>query len=222
MLKHNQDGAVNGLVVSLILAVLLLIGASGFGYWAYSGRQDYKNNVDAKINKAVEKAVSAEDKKLNAQFAENYKKPLQLYQGPEAYGSLKISFPKTWSGYVDDIGDKNPLVDGYFAPGTVPSLTNENAVFALRVQVTSQTYAQTLDSLSGQQQDGKVTVSAYTLPRLPKTVGVKAVGQIKDDGPTSTMVIMPLRSQTLQIWTEGSQYLNDFNNYILPNFSFSP
>jgi hypothetical protein len=33
---------------------------------------------------------------------------------------------------------------------------------------------------------------------------------------------LPLRSQTVKIWTEGSQYGGDFNKYILPNFSFSP
>jgi hypothetical protein len=36
------------------------------------------------------------------------------------------------------------------------------------------------------------------------------------------MVVLPLRSQTLQIETAGSQFLGDFNNNILPNFSFSP
>jgi hypothetical protein len=36
------------------------------------------------------------------------------------------------------------------------------------------------------------------------------------------MVVLPLRSQTVQIWTEGTQYVDDFNKLILPNFSFSP
>ena len=221
MLKHNQDAAINGLVISLILTVLLLVGALGFGAWAFSGRQDYKNNVDSKINTAVAVAVSHEDKVKNAQFAEDAKKPLKVYQGPEAYGSMMISFPKTWSAYVDDSGKGNALVDGYFAPGTVPAITGDNSVFALRVQVTNQSYAQTLQSFADQQQTGKVTVSAYALPKLPKIVGVEAVGQINDQ-TSVTMVVLPLRSQTLQIWTEGTQYLNDFNSNILPNFTFSP
>lgn len=221
MFKHNQDGAVSGLGVSLVLAITLLVGALGFGGWAFSSRQDYKNNVDAKISAAVTTAKGQEDKVKDAQFAEAVKQPLKTYQGPEAYGSVVVSYPKTWSAYVDDTGKGSALVDGYFAPGVVPSISDQNSVFALRVQVTNQTYAQTLQSFTGQQQAGKLTVKAYALPKLPKTVGVEAVGQLSDQ-TSVTMVALPLRSQTLQIWTEGTQYINDFNNNILPNFSFSP
>lgn len=226
MLKHNQDGAVSGLGISLGLAIVLLIGAIGFGYWAFSSRQDYKNNVDAKINTAVTTAVSREDKVKDAQFAEEAKKPLKVYQSPQAYGSLMVSYPKTWSAYVDDSGSSGSnggsLVDGYFAPGAVPSITDKKSVFALRVQVLSQGYAPVVQALSGQQQTGKLTISAYALPKLPKTVGVKVVGQLPNQTSNVTMVILPLRSQTLEIWTEGTQYLSDFNGNILPNFTFSP
>lgn len=221
MIKHNQDGAISGVVVSLILAVLLLIGAIGFGGWAFTSRQDYKNNVDTKITTAVGTAKQKEDTKKDAQFAEEAKKPLQLYQGPEAYGSLMVNFPKTWSGYVDDSGTGNALVDGFFAPGVVPSTTNHASVFALRVQVLSQSYQQSLQNFVSQQQSGKLTTSAYALPKQPKVVGVKVVGVLSDQ-TSVTMVVLPLRSQTLQIWTDGNQYLNDFNNNILPNFTFSP
>jgi hypothetical protein len=221
MIKHNQSGAVNGLVISLVLAVVLLVAALGFGGWAFSGRQDYKNNVDSKISTAVTAAKQQESTAKDLQFAEVVKNPLKSYTGPEAYGSLIVNYPKTWSAYVDDTGTGSSLVDGYFAPGSVPSATGQNSVFALRVQVLSQTYAQVLQSFSGQQQSGKLIVSAYALPKLPKTVGVKAVGQISSQ-TTVTMVVLPLRSNTLEIWTEGSQYLADFNNNILPNFSFSP
>lgn len=221
MPKHNQDGAISGLAISLILTILLLIGAVAFGAWAFNGRQDYKNNVDGKISTAVTAALTKEDNKLNAKFAEEAKKPLRAYQGPEAYGSLMVSYPKTWSAYVDDTGRGNFLVDGYFAPGVVPSISDPNSVFALRVQVVNQTYAQILQSLAGQEQNGKLSASAYALPKFPKIVGVKVVGQINNSASV-TMVILPLRSQTLEIWTQGTQYLSDFNDNILPNFSFSP
>lgn len=221
MIKHNQDGAVNGLVISLVLVVLILIGALGFGGWAFMGRQDYKDNVDTKIKVAEEAARQKESTVKDLQFAEESKKPLKTYQGPEAYGSLQTSYPKTWSAYVDDSGTSTGLVDGFFNPDYVPSIANQKSVFALRVQVVGQDYAEVLRSFSGQQQTGKVTVSAYALPKLPKVVGVKVTGEISQ-GKTVTMVILPLRSETIKIWTEGNQYLEDFNNNILPNFSFSP
>ncbi|HUY85424.1 MAG TPA: hypothetical protein VMU97_02820 [Candidatus Dormibacteraeota bacterium] len=221
MFKHNQDGTVSGLGISLVLAIVLLIGALGFGGWAFSSRQDYKNNVDTKISTAVTAAKSQEDKVKDAQFAEAAKQPLKTYQGPEAYGSLMVSYPKTWSAYVDDTGKGSALVDGYFTPGAVPSISDQNSVFALRVQVLNQPYAQVLRSFSAQQQAGTLTISAYALPKLPNVVGVKAVGQVNNQASV-TMIVLPLRSQTLQIWTEGTQYLNDFSNNILPYFSFSP
>lgn len=224
MINHNQDGVISGVVVSLILTVLLLCGAVGFGAWAFSQRQDYKNNVDNKIAIATEAARQAESTAKAKEFAEKDKQPLQTYNGPEAYGSVVIMYPKTWSGYVDSSGTSQALVDGYFSPGVVPSITDANSAFALRVEVSHQPYAQVLDTFKSQQQSGKVTIDAYALPKLPKIVGVKVTGQLTGDdtAKTTTMVVLPLRSDTLKIYTEGNQYLNDFNTYVLPNFSFSP
>ncbi|HEX4774846.1 MAG TPA: hypothetical protein VH234_04995 [Candidatus Saccharimonadales bacterium] len=220
MIKHNQDGAA-GLLVSLILSLILLVAVIVFGAWAFNSRQDYKNHTDAKVAVAVGQAKQQEDVKKAADYAEAAKNPLKTYNGPEAYGSLIVNYPKTWSGYVDDTGQGSALVDGYFAPGVVPSTNNQNSVFALRVQVVSQSYSQVLQSFSGQEQGGKLTAAAYALPKVPSVVGVKVNGQLNNQTST-TMVVLPLRSQTLEISTQGAVYLNDFNNYILPNFSFSP
>lgn len=218
MIKHNQDGAVNGAVISLVVAILLLIGALVFGAWAYSSRQDYKDNTDAKIAVAVKVAKQQESSLKDTQFQQEEKNPLKTYKGPEAYGSLLVAYPKTWSAYIDDTGSNNStLVDGYFYPGVVPSITKQGGSFALRIQVLSQSYAQTLNGIATEQQsDNPPQVSPYALPKVPKAVGVK----VSDS--SGTTVILPLRSQTLEIWTDGNQFLSDFNNIILPNFSFSP
>jgi hypothetical protein len=221
MIKHNQNGEVSGLAISFIATVLLLIVALIFGVWAFQSRQNYKNNVDTQVSAAVASAKQTEDNVKNAQFAEAAKQPLKTYTGPEAYGSLVVNYPKTWSGYVDDTGTGNSVVDGYFSPGVVPAVNAQTSVFALRVQVINQAYSQVLQSLSSQQQAGSLTITAYSLPKLPKVVGVEASGAISSQ-INGTMVILPLRSNTLEIYTEGNQYLSDFNTSILPNFSFSP
>lgn len=222
MTKHNQDGAISGAVISLVFCVLLLLGAIGFGAWAYTSRQDYKNNSDQKAAAAADVAVKQEDVKKDKQFAEDYKKPLKIYQGPDSSGSMHIEYPKTWSGYVVDSSTSGaPTMDGYFAPGVVPSKDDQSSIFALRVQLVTQSYSDLVKSLATQQQAGTVSVKAYALPKLPKVVGVEVTGSISNQ-KTGTMVMLPLRSQTLQIWTEGNQYIDDFNNNILPNFSFAP
>ncbi len=228
MIKHNQNGAANGLAISFGFAVLLLVLALGFGAWAFASRQDYKNNTDAKITAAVTAAVQKEDASKNAAFAAATKDPLATYNGPEAYGSLVINYPKTWSGYVDTTG-QSTLLDAYFAPGVVPALTAQTSVFALRVQVLNQAYAQVVQNISSQSgnQTTPATVTAYALPKVPQAVGVEVTGTLPGSNngsgtATGTMVILPLRANTLEIWTEGTQYLSDFNTNILPNFSFSP
>jgi hypothetical protein len=229
MIKHNQDGAVNGLALSLGFAVILLIAAIAFGGWAFSSRQDYKDNSDAKAAAAVTVAKQAEAKAKDIQFAEDVKQPLRTYTGPESYGSIVLKYPKSWSGYVADTGSTstNP-VDGYFYPNIVPSITNPASSFALRVQVINQSYADVLKTLASQQTSSQssqgqtpLVITPYALPKVPKTVGIKASGSLTST-KVGTMVVLPLRTTTLEVWTEGTQYTNDFNNNILPNLTFSP
>jgi hypothetical protein len=223
MIKLNQNGGISGLAISEVLTVLLLLGAIGFGFWAYGSRQDYKDNVDAKVNTAVNAAVKTNSAQKEKEFAEAEKNPLKTYNGPEAAGSLAVQFPKTWSGYVaSSTSNGGNNLDVYFAPGVVPPVGDQNSIFALHVQVVSQSYANTLQSYNGQQQSGQATISAYALPKVPKAVGVKVTGQVSSQQTQATIIALPLRSQTLLIETDGTQFLNDFNNYILPNFSFLP
>jgi len=217
MIKHNQNEAGNVLVtvsLSFFLVIVLV-----FGIWAFAGRQDYKNNTDAKITAAVAVAKQQEDTSKDAQFAQESKNPLRTYNGPQAYGSLVIKYPNTWSGYVDSNGSGSAPLDGYFYPGIVPAIGADSSVFALRVQVLPQSYSQAVQAATSG--TGQV-VSAYALPQVPKTVGVKVTGTLPDSSKTGTLVILPLRDQALEIWTEGTQFTDDFNNSILPNFSFSP
>lgn len=223
MIKHNQNGAVSGLGISLILAVILLVVTMAFAAWAFSSRQSYKNDADAKINAAVsvaqQQAAAAETIKL----AQDEKQPLNTYYGPEQYGSIVVKYPRTWSGYVDDTDTSNTaLVNGYFAPGVVPSLTNQSSIFALQVQVVNQSYNQTLQNLTAAGSGTPITSTAYALPKLPSVVGVELSGALNAGQTTNvTMVVLPVRADTIEISTVGNTYLSDFNNIILKNFSFS-
>lgn len=221
MVKTDQRGEINGLLIGLIISVLLLIAATVTAAWAISGREDYKNNVEAKITEAVDKAVKAEDAKKDAQFAEDYKKPLNTWTGPADYGSIQMSYPKTWSGYADTKGNGSSDLNMYFSAGLIPRFDDPGSVFALRVQVLNQPYSSVLNSYSSLQKSGKMKASAYTLPKLPKVIGTRLVGQ-DTTKKNLDIVLLPLRSGTVKIWTEGGNYGNDFNNNILPNFSFSP
>jgi hypothetical protein len=221
-MKLNQDGAVSGVTISLVLSLVLLIASVSFGVWAFSGRQKYKNNTDQLISTAVSSAKQQQQNSDNQAFAIAEQKPLIQYLGPQQYGTISLWYPRTWSSFVDSSGGASEPLDGYFAPGTLPSVTDDgNTNFALRIQVESTSYSDTVQDLQSEQQANQVTITAYSLPKLPKVVGIEAVGLLPDD-VTGTMVVLPLRGVAVEVWTEGTAYLSQFNNDILPNLSFSP
>jgi len=215
------SGDVRGSMVTVLSIGLLavgLIGALAFAIWAFSGRQDYKNNVDAKIATAID----ANTKKVQAAdaitYAEEAKSPLKTYVGPESFGTVKIIYPKTWSAYVVT-GNSNSPVDYYAHPDVVPSVQADTSNFALRVQVVDQKYSAVLQQYISLQQAGKVTVKPYVLAKVPGVTGARLDGQLTENKKGS-IVILPVRDKTLKIWTESDTYLNDFNTIILPNASF--
>src|SRR5260370_26625362 len=218
MTKLSMRGEVNALLIPLILAVLLLFGALGFGYWAFSSRQDYKNNTDQKIATAVGVANQKLTTRLNAQFAKKQKDPLNTYRGPGAFGSLAVRYPRTWSAYVAEQDQGSTPIDSYFYPGTVPDVANQNNAFALRVQIMAQPYSQALQQYQGQVQAGTAKVTPYALPKQPRVIGVYITGQVQPQ-KQGEMVLLPLRSQTLSIWTEATSFRRDCDTIILPNFT---
>lgn len=105
-------------------------------------------------------------------------------------------------------------------PPILSSVSDQTANFALRVRVLSQPYSQIVQQLQGQ----KALISrAYTLPLVPSNVGVEVSGPLQvAPGSTGVMVILPDRTNTIEIWTDGTAYQSDFNSIILSHFSFSP
>ena len=217
----SEQGEVSVLVVSLILMSLLFVGAVTFGIWAFGGRQDYKNNSDAKVATAVaasKQAVQAADAK---QYAEAAKSPIATYVGPDAYGSVHVGYPKNWSAYVDT-GSSYPL-DAYFHPGYVPS-TQSKQTYNLLVRIVANAYSQELARYSSIIANGTVKATPYSLPKVPSVTGVRLSGAIFPDNPKSSgnSVLIPLRDKTLEVWIESNDYLPDFEKYVLPNLTFVP
>lgn len=217
----DQRGAINVLLPPLIILFLFFVAAVGFGFWAFSERQDYKENSDKKVAIAVvqaQKDTQAADAK---QYAEEAKKPYDTYIGPSAFGAINLKYPKTWSAYVVESGDSGNPVDGFFHPNFVPSTNTQNNAFALRVQVTSQSYDNVLQQYSGRVDAKQMTVQPYSLPKVPSIVGSRLEGQITEE-KQGVMIVLPLRNMTLKVWTESNNFKADFDNIILPNFTFQP
>lgn len=211
------------MMVSLILCVLLLIAAAGFGYWAYGERQDYKNHSDAKAAVAVKEAEAAQRIKLEAEFAEREKNPYKSYTGPSAYGSISFNYPKTWSFYLVEANTQQPIL-GYFKPNFVPAVGDSKAVYALRMELMSTAYEQELTRFDSIIKQGKLKSVAFLPPKLKdKNVlpGVRLDGELQLTKPGSA-VIIKVRDKTLKLTTDGKDFEPDFTNIVLSSLSFTP
>ncbi len=218
---HAPRGGLNKLLIPLIISVVALIGAVVFGMWAFAGMQDYKNNVDTKVQKAVAIAQEQTATAKDAEFIEKEKNPLKAYKSAQAVGSIAIQYPRTWSAFVTESNDESTPVDGYFHPGFVPGI-NSGTDFALRLKVVSTPYADFMKQFESKAKSGKVSVSPYKAPKLPNgTVGSRIDGEV-NTGQQGSMVVFPLRDKTITISSESAQFKGDFDSIILANLTFIP
>ncbi len=218
-MKQLDQRGNTGLVVALVLSILLFLGALGFGIWAYGSQQDYKKNSDQKVAAAVEVAKQQTASEKDNEFAEAQKSPVKVFKGPSAYGSILLSYPKTWNAYADTSGRGSAPVDAYFNPNFVPG-TQTNSTYALRMQVTNDSYDNQLRQFDGKVQSGRVKIKPYSFPNVKDVVGVRIEGEISSTAK-GVMIIVPLRDKSLKLWTETDQYQTDFSKYVLSNFKFS-
>ncbi len=209
-----------GLIISFVLAVLMFLGAAGFGVWAYGQRNDYRDNVAQKVTAGVEALRSDIDAEKTKEFLEKEKNPYRQYSGPAQYGGIEIMYPKTWSAYVSEADKGSTPVDGYFHPDFVPD-TGSGAGFALRLEVIEKPYDKVLVSYESSAKKGLVQISPYSPAKVPTVLGVRINGEIVK-GHQGSLVLLPLRDKTIRISTLSPEFVGDFDNIILPNLVFTP
>lgn len=221
MRKLNNTGEMDVLLVPLIMFATLFLVASGLAVWAFMGRQDYKNNTEEKVTAAVEVAKEETSTAKDNEFIEKEKIPFDDYQGPASFGGVLIRYPKTWSAYVNEKGTGKSPIDGYFHPNFVPAPETKPS-YALRVQVISGNYANELKKYDTYVKQGTLKAKPYKSEKVPTVTGIRLDGQLASKVKGS-LIMLPLRDKTLKIWTEAdNKYLKDFNENILPNFTFEP
>ena len=215
---NRENGSVS--VVLAIVLGLLFVTSSIFGIWAFAGRQDYKNNVDAKIEDASAVAVQQAETAKDSEFIEKEKSPLRSYSGPATYGSLKFDYPKTWSMYVEEAGS-GTVLDLYAFPIVVPGPIVATQKYALRVEISSQSYDKEVKTFDQQVKTGKVKTSAYRPENVQNVLGIRIDGEI-ETGVNGSMILLPIRDKTIKIFTQIPEFVGDFDKIILPSINFVP
>ena len=220
MKRLDKDGYISSLAISMVVVCGLLVASTIFSFWAFMGRQNYKDNADSLIASAVQAEKIKQNAINNQQFNIQQQNPYLSYTGPQQYGSVQISYPKTWSGYVDSTGGSGAPLEAYFDPGVVPGIGNAANLYALRMEINNNAYSTDLANYT-QQTTSVVTITPFSLKLVPGVVGVMITGQVQPN-KQGIMIMLPLRTTTLEIWTESMQYANQFTTQILPSVSFHP
>ena len=213
MLTLNQKGIMNPLAIPLILAVLAVLTTGGFAIYSYMNFIDQRDNNQPKIEAAVRQATETQAKELEAEFKEREKEPNKTYTAPSEFGSVKLTYPKTWSAYVDQSGSNE--IEFFAHPGVVP-VSDVN--LALKMSVTSRDFANEVKQYDAEVEKGELRAGAVEVSGVK---GVRLEGFIEKD-QEGIMVMFPLRDKTLRIWTESKEFSGDFNNIVIKKLSFSP
>ncbi len=215
MKRSSEFGMVHPLLVSTILLSLVVLGLGGFSIWAYLNYQDQKNNVDAKVSVAVAAAQQEQSDADQASFNEQEKLPTRQLVGPTDLGQVKLSYPKTWSVYVDKDGSNNTY-EAYLYPLIVPPLDSDTA-YALRISIIGTSYEDVLSGYNKRIKDGKLKANSVTVSNVD---GTRLDGAFSDT-ITGSMVIFKIRDKTLEVYTESTEYQTDFDNIVLPSLEFT-
>ncbi len=70
----------------------------------YNDFVDQRDNNQPKIEAAVETATLEQKNELEAEFTEREKEPFKTITSPSEFGSIRLTFPKTWSSYIASSG----------------------------------------------------------------------------------------------------------------------
>lgn len=219
--SQPSGGKPIGLIIALFVSIVLLFGSIGFGFWAFAGRQDYKDNVDKKIAAGVEAASQKITAEKELEYLEREKNPYKQYVGPATFGSVRFDYPKTWSAFISENAVTNSKpIEGYLHPNIVPALQS-GTDFALRLEVMGGVYENNIKTYESMAKQGKVKITPFKLDKVQGVLGARIEGEI-NKGQNDSMVILPLRDKTIKVWTESQSFLNDFDKIVLPSFSYEP
>jgi cytoskeletal protein RodZ len=210
--KLDQKGHFNVLIIPLVVVGLLLITTAVLSVMYYGKFTEQRDKNQPLINAAVTEATNTQKTKLETEFTAREKEPYKNYTTPSELGSVKLTFPKTWSSYVISKGSS---LDYYGHPNYVPS-TGVN--YALRMNILTSDFSNAIKSYDAAVQKGTLKATAV---RVSGVTGTRLDGFLKPDQQGS-MVIFPLRDKVLKIWTESNDYKADFDNVVVKNLTFVP
>lgn len=198
-------------MISTIGLIILVLGAGSLAIWALLNYQEQKTNVDGKVAEAVALAKKEQAEEDEAKFAEREKEPRREFIGPDDYGRLSFTYPKTWSVFIAKDATKGGDYEAYLHPVQVPSIENlATQQFAVRLQILNRGYDDYVKQFEGRVKDGKLRSSAVS---VNGENGIRFDGNFTDQIRGAT-VIFKMRDKTVVFRTDADLFKPDFDALI--------
>lgn len=210
-IRHTHEhGAVSGSLIAIIGLVILVLGFGSTAIWAYVNYNQQKTNVDGKVDLAVAQAKKDQADTDETKFAEREKEPNREFVGPDDYGRLTFSYPKTWSVYeAKDVTQSGGTYEAYLNPVTVPPISTRQQ-YALRVTIEEKDYDKVVSSYESLVKKGDLRSSVASANGHS---GTRLDGSFSKDIRGSA-VIYKIRDKTATLRTDADTFKPDFDKII--------
>lgn len=210
IMMRTQVVEQRGMNISAVMAIVfgvLAIGLTALSAWLYIQYDEKRTNVDGKISAAVAEAKREQSRIDQENFLEKEKQPNRQFVGPDDYGRLTFSYPKTWSVYVANDASRGGVYKAYLNPREVPPVTGSSQRFALRVVIEDRDYDQVNASYKSRVTTGKLKSSIVTIGEIS---GTRYDGEFSKD-IRGAVALFKVRDKTVSIFTDADTFKKDFD-----------
>lgn len=197
-------------VAAIIVLTLASIGLLIFGLWAYSQYTSVKGPVEEQRAAAAEAARADERAKLEQEFKQKEKEPFVSYMAPGVFGAFTFKYPKTWSLYAFEDESGKLQLDVYGNPETIRTFKSKTNSYAFRLKLERELYSEAVEDYQDLVEDKLLSVQTVKVSGI---TGTRYSGQL-DKEHSGDLILLPVRDKTLYVWTEGKDYLEDFDRLV--------
>ena len=208
-LRPSERGAISGSLIAIILVSLAAVLLAGLSVYLFLQYNEQKTNVDGKTAVADATARREQQEIDDINFTKKEKEPNRQFVGPDDYGRLTFSYPKTWSVYVAKDIAQSTTYEAYLNPVVVPPVTAKQQ-FATRVLIEDKNFDAVIASYDGKVKKGDLKSSPTSTNGVN---GTRFDGSF-DENRRGAVVIYKLRDKTISVFTDADTFKPDFEELI--------
>ena len=206
----SERGSVNGWMVGTIGCLILFLIAGSLAIWAYMQYSREKSRVGSKVAIKVAEGKREQAESDWRKYSDAAKNPRIEFVGPAEYGRVSFMYPKDWSVYVANDGSDRGDYKAYLHPVSVPSTTNKNSRFALRLEIINKNMDTVLNDYQSRLKKGELTSSSTEFNGISAT---RIDGTFEKE-LRGSVVLMKVRDKTIRFSTDADTFKPDFQTIL--------